>query len=49
MSDKIEIMKIRIHVYPYILQKYHVETTYVLLGCLTTFSFVGIITDLLFG
>ncbi|CRH02741.1 amino acid transporter, putative [Plasmodium relictum] len=48
-SEKIEIMKIRIHVYPSILQKYHVETTYVLLGCLTAFSFVGIITDLLFG
>ncbi|CRG96951.1 amino acid transporter, putative [Plasmodium gallinaceum] len=48
-SEKIEIMKIRIHVYPSILQKYHVETTYVLLGCLTIFSFVGIITDLLFS
>ncbi|SBS88688.1 amino acid transporter, putative [Plasmodium ovale curtisi] len=49
ISDKIEVMKIRIHVYPSLLQKYHVETTYVLLGCLTIFSFVGIITDLLFG
>ncbi|SCM25459.1 amino acid transporter, putative [Plasmodium chabaudi adami] len=48
-SNKIEVMKIRIHVYPDILQKYHVETTYVLLGFLTAFSFVGIITDLLFG
>ncbi|KJP88751.1 hypothetical protein AK88_01632 [Plasmodium fragile] len=48
-SDKIEVMKIRIHVYPALLQKYHVETTYLLLGCLTVFSFVGIITDFLFG
>ncbi|KEG03965.1 amino acid transporter, putative [Plasmodium vinckei vinckei] len=48
-SNKIEVMKIRIHVYPDVLQKYHVETTYVLLGFLTAFSFVGIITDLLFG
>ncbi|CAA9991103.1 amino acid transporter, putative [Plasmodium knowlesi strain H] len=48
-SDKIEVMKIRIHVYPALLQKYHVETTYLLLGCLTAFSFVGIITDFLFG
>ncbi|CAD2114070.1 amino acid transporter, putative [Plasmodium vinckei] len=48
-SNKIEVMKIRIHVYPDFLQKYHVETTYVLLGFLTAFSFVGIITDLLFG
>ncbi|SCM26795.1 amino acid transporter, putative [Plasmodium berghei] len=48
-SNKIEIMKIRIHVYPDFLQKYHVETTYVLLGFLSAFSFVGIITDLLFG
>ncbi|SBS91076.1 amino acid transporter, putative [Plasmodium malariae] len=48
-SDKIEVMKIRIYVYPSFLQKYHVETTYVLLGCLTAFSFLGMITDLLFG
>ncbi|GAW83690.1 amino acid transporter [Plasmodium gonderi] len=47
-SNKIEVIKIRIHVYPSLLQKYHVETTYLLLGCLTVFSFVAIISDLLF-